>query len=370
MFTEIPEIESVSLALLRATSGVAIPEGKLESIYILNDIDSSLSFLRKIETVLIAILKLKKILAKANYDIVVTLNLEPNVSMLLVKKLWIRKQKVITTEHTNLKAYFKSFSVAKFLFRKIAASLYALSNLSVGCSQEVTQSLREVYSVSPVKSDTVYNSIREDFLLAGEAKFNSKSYICASGRLDPQKGFAELISSLEGYLKETGKDLIIIGEGEDRGRLEELIKELNLQDQVKLLGFIENPANIIVNAWVYVSASFLEGMPLNIIEAMSLGVPVISTDCLSGPREIIAQQAPYDQNQDFLSVNAAGILIPVPDTSNQFKNQLIKALEVLENECNWKRISLASIKRSDFFTSNNIKRKWLEVLTRSVNHGI
>lgn len=283
----------------------------------------------------------------------------------MIKRLWLRELKIITTEHTNLKVFFSRFSISKYLFQKIAATFYRFSNLSLGCSQEVTQSLSEVYSVPSSKSDTVYNSIREDFLSAGIAQFNPESFICTSGRLDPKKGFAELISSLEVYLKRTQKKLYIIGEGEDRERLEKLIEKLNLQNLVKLLGYIENPSKIIVNAWVYVSASFLEGMPLNIIEAMSLGVPVISTDCLSGPREIIAlEKSPFIQGQELLEMYTTGILISVPDIFNNFEIQLNRALEVLEEEAIWRNMSLASIKRSNYFRVNNIRKKWQEIMIK------
>jgi glycosyltransferase involved in cell wall biosynthesis len=96
--------------------------------------------------------------------------------------------------------------------------------------------------------------------------------------------------------------LIILGEGEERPSLEKLIATLGLQDSVALPGFVPNPYAYMRNAALFVLSSLWEGLPTVLIEAMAVGVPVVSTDCPSGPFEI-------------LKGGKLGPLVPVGDLS-------------------------------------------------------
>ena len=81
--------------------------------------------------------------------------------------------------------------------------------------------------------------------------------------------------------------LIILGDGEDKEEVEELIKELDVEEWVSMPGFVENPYSYMKRSDVFVLSSRWEGLPSVLIEAMALGVPVVSTDCPSGPGEIL-----------------------------------------------------------------------------------
>ena len=81
--------------------------------------------------------------------------------------------------------------------------------------------------------------------------------------------------------------LIILGQGNLRSELQELIKNLDLQVVVDLPGFVENPFAILKHASLFVLSSAWEGLPNALIQAMACGTPVVSTDCPSGPTEIL-----------------------------------------------------------------------------------
>ncbi len=80
---------------------------------------------------------------------------------------------------------------------------------------------------------------------------------------------------------------MILGEGTDRHELEALVRELGVTDDVALPGFVSNPYAYLTRAAAFVLSSIYEGLPTVLIEALALGTPVVSTDCKSGPREIL-----------------------------------------------------------------------------------
>jgi N-acetylgalactosamine-N,N'-diacetylbacillosaminyl-diphospho-undecaprenol 4-alpha-N-acetylgalactosaminyltransferase len=125
-------------------------------------------------------------------------------------------------------------------------------------------------------------------------------YIVAAGRLNKLKAFDVLIRSFHRAKIEKNIKLVIIGEGEERQKLESLINDLDLCGSVKLLGLKSNPFKYMYNAKFLVSTSTYEGSPNVVIEALYCGVPVIATDCPTGPSEIIRN-------------NHNGILVPVND---------------------------------------------------------
>lgn len=115
-------------------------------------------------------------------------------------------------------------------------------------------------------------------------------YIVAAGRLRPEKNFAGLIAA---YAQSNAREhykLLILGEGDERPHLEQRIAQLGLESQVLLPGFMANPYPYIVNAHFQVLSSLHEGFPVILVEALSLGRPVIATDCETGPREIIEHE--------------------------------------------------------------------------------
>ena len=129
-----------------------------------------------------------------------------------------------------------------------------------------------------------------------------KKVFSAVGRLEPQKNFPMLIRAIsEFHKREKDYKLVIYGEGRERINIENLIKELHLENSVSLPGRNKDVLNCINDCAAFILSSDYEGMPNALIEAMCMGMPVISTDCPSGgPREIIENEK-------------NGLLIPVND---------------------------------------------------------
>ena len=111
--------------------------------------------------------------------------------------------------------------------------------------------------------------------------------ILGIGRLSPEKDFALLIRAFARLRRARNARLLILGEGDERGSLEALIEELSIGDFVEMPGFVRNPYRYIRNAALVAVSSRWEGMINVIIEAIAIGTPVVSTDCHSGPSEIL-----------------------------------------------------------------------------------
>jgi glycosyltransferase involved in cell wall biosynthesis len=112
--------------------------------------------------------------------------------------------------------------------------------------------------------------------------------IIAIGRLTRQKDFFTLVKALEIVSKKLNFRAAILGEGEDRAKLEDEISERGLTGKVRLYGFVDNPYAYLGHADLFVLTSIWEDPGHAIIEAAALGIPVVSTDCPSGPGVLLA----------------------------------------------------------------------------------
>lgn len=125
--------------------------------------------------------------------------------------------------------------------------------------------------------------------------------VLGMGRLAPQKDFATLLRAFASTATRHDARLVILGEGEERAELERLATTLGIASRVSLPGFAADPYPLLANADLFVLSSRFEGSPNALIEAMACGARVVSTDCPSGPREILAD-------------GEHGHLVPVGDT--------------------------------------------------------
>ena len=124
--------------------------------------------------------------------------------------------------------------------------------------------------------------------------------ILAVGRLSAQKDFATLLEAFAKVARARLVRLIVLGEGEERESLSALADELGAASDVDLPGFAQNPYAYMSAADLFVLSSKWEGSPNVLVEAMACGTPVVSTNCPSGPEEILAD-------------GAYGPLVPVGD---------------------------------------------------------
>lgn len=186
--------------------------------------------------------------------------------------------------------------------------LYRWADRVVTASEGVEQDLCANYGLPASSVTTIYNSVdvqrvqaqaQQTAALPWKNK-GEKKLLVAAGRLVPQKGYPDLLRAFARIRAAQPSHLVILGEGRARPALEALARQLGVEDDVWMPGFVDNPWGYMRCADAYVSASHWEGFHLTIVEAMACRTPVVATDCDFGPGEIITH-------------GTNGLLVPVGD---------------------------------------------------------
>ncbi|HEX7325144.1 MAG TPA: glycosyltransferase [Rhodanobacteraceae bacterium] len=184
-------------------------------------------------------------------------------------------------------------NVRSALKRRAMRWLYRRADALVGVSAGVAQDLRSLgLDVSRIR--VIHNPVdamRLRQLAAAGPTVESLAgvpYIVALGRLTAAKDYPTLLRAFAASTLRHSHGLVVVGGGEARENLEALARELGLAAHVLLLGAMDNPYRVLAGASLFVLSSRWEGYPNALLEALALHVPVVATDCLHGPREILA----------------------------------------------------------------------------------
>lgn len=213
---------------------------------------------------------LKKLIRKNNIQII---NSHQPISNMYAKKL-SRTLHIpfVTTSHN---VYEKGFF----------SNTYASGDHVVACGDKVYENSIKKFKVSEDRITCIRNGINPERLVAtSPISYDGKYVIGALAGLRKQKSLSNLIKSFA-QLKQKidGACLVIAGDGEEREYLESLVSKLNLQDSVHFLGFRNDSANVLAGLDVFALSSKYEGLPISMLEAMAMKVPVVVTSVGSIP---------------------------------------------------------------------------------------
>ena len=233
--------------------------------------------------------------------------------------------------------------------------------------------LIENFKVPVNKVHTIYNAYDQERIFDGMQEEIEESHqtffdrhkfnMVSVARPEYQKGFWNLVKVL--YLvRKKGFEcgLTIVGDGSQISKLEKLSYALNIKDHVQLVGYQSNPYAYIGKSDIYVMTSLFEGFPNALTEAMCCGKTVISTDCPSGPREILQGKEQLTKKAVAAEVCEFGILVPVfSDVENWEESEFDREHEImsetvcdlLENEQLRKSMDLKAQERSKSFSYNS-----------------
>lgn len=304
----------------------------------LNTPGSDLFFIKIISTIKRYFL-LKKIYKSERPDVIYSFMTTVNITAVLssfgikfLGKLYISVHNMASLQGGGFNAF-----IIKLFIKKI----YPLSSGIIAVSEGVKKDLIKNYSIAEKNISVIYNPIDIEYVLKQksasdippELNMLQEKYIVNIGSLNRQKGQDDLIRALKIVVNKIDCKLMIIGEGPERANLLLLAKELGIGHRLVFMGFQDNPFQYLKFSKVFVSSSLWEGFGVAIVEAMACDVPVIATNCPSGPDEIIED-------------NIDGILIPVADPKTM-ANAIIR---VLEDEQLSVRLKLNGLKKAEEFS--------------------
>lgn len=244
----------------------------------------------KIITALKRIWIVRKIKKEKNIDYTISFVPQVDYANVLTKQ---RGEKTVIDVVSNMSVVYPSG--LGHWFRKF---ILHRADYVVTVSEGVRQDLINNFGLTPEKTRTIYNScdiahinkvVAEDVEYARLRNQLPEKYISAMGSFRHPKGHWHLIRAFSAVAKKLPEhSLVILGDGTYRVKYETLIKKLGLEGRVIMPGFANPPFSVIAHSELFVFSSVFEGFGHSVIEAMACGIPVLSTDCDYGPREILA----------------------------------------------------------------------------------
>lgn len=271
-----------------------------------------------------------------------------NMNILTLLSSFDASTPIVVSERVDAKEHV--ISLARACLRRILyprAKAIVVQSFAMGSWAEKYIPKRNIHVVP--------NPVSPPSTTCGGADFRSLPHcsVIAMGRLVPQKGFDLLVRAFACCAPEHSDwKLTILGEGAERRSLEMLAKELGIVDRVSLPGQVKEPAKYLVSADLFVLSSRYEGFPNALLEAMSCGLPVVSFDCPSGPREIVRD-------------GVDGVLV-----ENGNVETLTVAIDrLMSDESERERMGTRAAEVTERFGLEKVMKIWGDVLNQVVERG-
>lgn len=278
----------------------------------------------------------------------------------------------------SIRNYEKNKNLKREIESKIAAKF---ADKVVSVSEQINEQQICDYEVDKDKAVVINNFCEVDKIqkasncenMANDEKefFEKYKIIISVGRLTYQKGQWYMIRAFKEVVKKIpDARLVILGEGEEKENLQNLIEQLNMQEYIKLYGFKRNPYQYLKHAKLFIMTSLYEGMSNAILEAMCCGLPIISSDCMTGVKDILAPSMDRNEQINKYKLCEYGVLVPVGDGNyytneeltnmeNELKNGIIKIMNDNELYQQYKEMSKVRIKN---FEKEKIMKQWINLI--------
>ncbi|EBA13101.1 glycosyl transferase, group 1 [Roseobacter sp. CCS2] len=281
-----------------------------------------------------------------------------------VVNVWLARRfghRALISERVHTSSHLAGARAAPLL-KFITRRTYPRADHVIAVSGGVSEDLSENYGVSPDIISVIGNPIDSDRLQALAAEPPALSlpndYFLGVGRLVANKNFALTLDALATV--PNAPSLVILGHGPEEGALRAQAERLGITARVIFAGFIENPYPVMAKARALVSASRAEGFPNTLIEAMTLGCPVIATDCPSGPAEVLEMTA---EKGPPWPASAHGLLVAMEDDT-----ALASAIKTLCDDTAQQDYAARAAKRAADFGHDAVIAAYMNLLSRYAAH--
>lgn len=333
-------------------------------------IESGSSSFKKIIVFFKRCFKIRKIKKEKNIDVTISFMPHVNFYNVLTK---VNDKLIISIRNFMSKRDISKFSRLQMnIARK-------MSNKTVACADGVRDDLIKNFGYDNNSVITIYNSCDMNWLRNENQQVDDiinhfdfqKPTIVNVGRMNYQKGQWHLLRAFSEVVKEIPNcQLVIFGEGELKEKLEKYAENLGVRENTFMLGFVKNHHKFMEKCNVFVCSSLYEGIANLVLEALAFGVPVVSTDCFSGPGEILNEQV-YNQIDDILFAKH-GILttrfsekdFDIDDLNFEESDyNLAKAIMImLQDKKLASRYTNAGNERIKDFAPEKIIEKWIDLI--------
>jgi len=339
----------IHLVLLENKIEYKLPE--YVNLHIATNLGNSASKIQKAKSLPVMVRRVREIKEKVNPGVSVSFLTRSNIINILTRR---GHERVFISERNNPLRTYSGSPLVKFIHKRLISYYYPRADEVLTVSDGVGKALISYICIDPGKVVTLNNpyhieKIEKRSLENIEEQFrhiySDCPVIITVGRLTRQKGHDCLLDALPPVLEKHPVKLGIIGEGELEASLKKKASDLNISDRVYFMGWRSNPFKFIRKAALFVLPSRWEGFPNALVEAMACGCPVVSTDCESGPSEII---------QD----NHYGLLTGV-DNPEDLARAII---QMLDNKEKLKEFGRLAKERAAFFHKDRIGEKFIDII--------
>jgi glycosyltransferase involved in cell wall biosynthesis len=338
------------------------------------------TFFQKCIVLLLRIKNVKRYKRDYSFDVTISFLDGSNLVNILTRKepgkTFASIRNHLSSEIVNTPRFYRAFYIWGY------SRLYRKADGVISVSRAIARDMEVTFHIPPNKSSVLYNPYDSQDIITESKSSPSEDYIafcsnkdkiiCSIGRMQYQKGYWHLLKIFSVLAKRNPNiGLLIIGTGEQEGKIHELAKTLCIQDNIYFAGYQKNPFSYMKYCSAYVLSSLFEGFPNAMVEAMGLGLPIIAADCQTGPREILAPELSIDSLTVDTSYAASyGILMP-PLVSDEDWGPQVYVEEIfwadtignfLDNESSLLNYKVKSITRFNAFSYDACFQALMQIL--------
>jgi glycosyltransferase involved in cell wall biosynthesis len=257
--------------------------------------------------------------------------------------------------------------------RPLVAAVYRRCDRVVAVNEALSRELAALYALAPDRVGFVDNFVWRPEVEPRPPRDGVKRFVWC-GRMSPEKNVAGLLHAWRAFASaERGAQLVLLGDGPQRPELESLAAELGLragaiddpEAQVAFAGMVAEPGSYMASGRALAVSSIAEGLPMVVLEALSLGLPVLAADCpAGGVRAALVGGGAFDPARAEAEPTSSGLLLPVPRADSQDSLALWRAAfaDALHDDKRWEAWRDGALARAERFSPSRALERWLAIL--------